>query len=160
MVFDTDIEEKIMYCDPDKIERIVLNLLSNAIKFSSAPGIIYIYLKDMGDFISFSVKDTGIGIKEDQLNIIFERFKQVNKSFTREQEGSGIGLSLVKALVELHNGSIEVNSNYGQGSEFIVNLPSNMNFSANKAETLNDKHISQHSNAEKVTIEFSDIYFT
>lgn len=160
LVFDTDIEEKIMYCDPDKIERIVLNLLSNAIKFSSAPGIIYIYLKDMGDFISFSVKDTGIGIKEDQLNIIFERFKQVNKSFTREQEGSGIGLSLVKALVELHNGSIEVNSSYGEGSEFIVNLPSNMNFCANKAETLNDKHISQYSNAEKVTIEFSDIYFT
>ncbi|MDZ7548547.1 GHKL domain-containing protein, partial [Clostridium perfringens] len=132
LVFDTDIEEKIMCFDPDKIERIVLNLLSNAIKFSNPAGIINISLKDMGNGISFSVKDTGIGIKEDQLNIIFERFKQVNKSFTREQEGSGIGLSLVKALVELHNGSIEVKSSYSEGSEFIVKLPSNMEFCTNK----------------------------
>ncbi|WP_322395101.1 sensor histidine kinase, partial [Clostridium perfringens] len=67
LVFDTDIEEKIMCFDPDKIERIVLNLLSNAIKFSNPAGIINISLKDMGNGISFSVKDTGIGIKEEQL---------------------------------------------------------------------------------------------
>ncbi|MDZ5001672.1 hypothetical protein GNF79_21985, partial [Clostridium perfringens] len=112
-----------------------------------------------GNGISFSVKDTGIGIKEDQLNIIFERFKQVNKSFTREQEGSGIGLSLVKALVELHNGSIEVKSSYSEGSEFIVKLPSNMEFCTNKDKTLNNKQKSKYSNVEKVNIEFSDIYF-
>jgi PAS domain S-box-containing protein len=160
LVFDTDIEEKIIYCDPDKVERIVLNLISNAIKFSTSPGIIYISLNNMEDGISFSVKDTGIGIKEEQLNIIFERFKQVNKSFTREQEGSGIGLSLAKALVELHNGSIEVKSSYRGGSEFIVKLPSNMNSYHNQVKTLNNKHIGECSNVEKVTIEFSDIYFT
>lgn len=158
LVFDTDIEEKIMCCDPDKIERIVLNLLSNAIKFSNPPGIINISLKDMGNAIYFSVKDTGIGIKEDQLNIIFERFKQVNKSFTREQEGSGIGLSLVKALVELHNGSIQVKSSYSEGSEFIVTIPSNMESCTNKAKTLDNKQKSEYSNVEKVNIEFSDIY--
>lgn len=160
LVFDTDIEEKTIFCDPDKVERIVLNLISNAIKFSTSPGIIYVSINNIEDGISFSVKDTGIGIKEEQLNIIFERFKQVNKSFTREQEGSGIGLSLVKALVELHYGSIEVKSSYSDGSEFKVNLPSNMNFCLNQAKALNNKHLGEYSNVEKVNIEFSDIYFT
>lgn len=160
LIFDTNIEEKFMYCDPDKIERIILNLLSNAIKFSNSNGNIYVTLEDRKDGISISVKDTGIGIEEDKFNIIFERFKQVNKSFTREQEGSGIGLSLVKALVELHNGSIELKSNYGKGSEFIVKLPSNMESFTEKALTLNAKCMTEYSNVEKVNIEFSDIYFT
>ena len=160
LVFDTNIEEKFMYCDGDKVERIILNLLSNAIKFCNSPGYIYVTLEGIEDGISLSIKDTGIGIEEDNINIIFERFKQVNKSFTREQEGSGIGLSLVKALVEMHKGSIEVKSSYGKGSEFIVKLPSSTKAHVKKTDTAPSKTMNEHTNVvEKINIEFSDIYF-
>ncbi|MBC2399220.1 sensor histidine kinase [Clostridium tetanomorphum] len=88
LTFDTDIEEKIMAFDPDKIERIVLNILSNAIKFTNPGGNIYVQVKDMGSDILISIKDTGIGIPKDKLQLIFERFGQVNKTFRRNREGS------------------------------------------------------------------------
>jgi PAS domain S-box-containing protein len=154
LIFDTDVEEKILWCDPDKIERIILNLLSNAVKFTKPCGSIFVNLYNKEQSILISVKDTGIGIENDKLDMIFERFKQVNKSFTREQEGSGIGLSLVKALVMMHNGSIEVKSTYGIGSEFIIEIPINEpihKVAHNPSKELCNK---QHYN-----IEFSDIYF-
>ena len=72
---------------------------------------------------NYSVKDTGIGIPEDMVNIIFERLRQIDTSLHRHQEGSGIGLSLVKAMVEAHKGKIEVYSELGKGAEFIITLP-------------------------------------
>jgi len=122
-VFDTEVEEKIMAFDSDKIERVILNLLSNAIKFTGDGGKIYVNVSDKRESISISIKDTGTGIPKDKLKTIFERFEQVDKTFRRDCEGAGIGLSLVKSLVEMHNGTIEVNSKYGEGSEFIINLP-------------------------------------
>lgn len=104
IVFDTDVEEKIIACDPEEIERILLNLLSNAIKFTPRGGNIMVNVEDGNKSISIKVKDTGKGIPKEKLNSIFERFVQVDKSLARENEGSGIGLSLVKALVELHGG--------------------------------------------------------
>jgi len=80
-------------------------------------------VKDCGKTVAISVKDTGIGIQEDKLEMIFERFKQVDNLLTRKNEGSGIGLSLVKSLVELHGGKISVKSEYNRGSEFTVELP-------------------------------------
>lgn len=159
LIFDTDIEEKIICCDCDKIERIVLNLLSNATKFTNAGGFILVTLQDKGSNTIISIKDTGIGIEKSKLEIIFERFKQVNKSFTRDHEGSGIGLSLVKHLVEMHKGSIKVTSEYGKGSEFIIELPDNLNFedTCNKIKKL---YTNEHYKVENIHIEFSDIYFS
>ena len=78
---------------------------------------------DKGENIIISIKDTGIGIPNEKLGIIFDRFRQVDRSLKRNQEGSGIGLSIVKSLVELHRGKISVLSEYGKGTEFIIVLP-------------------------------------
>jgi len=152
--FDTDIEEKVIVCDPDQIERIMLNLISNAIKFTKPGGKISIYIKDKGSSITISVKDTGIGIPKEKQKVIFERFRQIDKSLTREHEGSGIGLSLVKSLVEMHNGTISLISRPGCGSEFIVELP------VNRKDIYNHEgFISiERKNIEKMNVEFSDIY--
>ena len=123
IIFDTDTEEKIIACDPEKIERIVLNLISNAIKFSDVGNEIFVNIQDKNELIEISVKDNGIGIEHNQLDMIFDRFKQVDKSLSRNAEGAGIGLSLVKAIVEMHQGRIYVESEIGKGSKFIVELP-------------------------------------
>ncbi|AEI31243.1 sensory transduction histidine kinase [Clostridium acetobutylicum DSM 1731] len=123
IIFDTDVEEKIMIFDKEKIERIVLNLLSNAVKFTGKDANIRVAIHDVGSNIQISVEDNGMGIPEDKKKMIFERFFQLDKTFTRKNEGSGIGLSIVKLLVELHDGTIEVKSKVGIGSEFTVKLP-------------------------------------
>ncbi|MBV7275236.1 PAS domain-containing sensor histidine kinase [Clostridiaceae bacterium UIB06] len=155
LIFDTDVEERFISCDPDKIERIMLNLISNSVKFTNPGGQIFVNIKDSKDKIKISVKDTGIGIPENKLSMIFERFRQVDKSLTRNHEGSGIGLSLVKSLVELHGGKISVESIYGKGTEFTIELP----------VVLTDDCITDVENistpedyVERINIEFSDIY--
>jgi signal transduction histidine kinase len=153
LVFDTDIEAKIIACDPDKIERIMLNLISNAVKFTDEGDKISVEILDKGDNIQISVKDTGIGIPEDKLQVIFERFRQADNSLSRNHEGSGIGLSLVKALVEMQGGAIQAKSVIGVGSEFIINLPSRK---IDNAEVMTNNLIYEDNN-EKVSIEFSDI---
>lgn len=152
--FDTEIEERVMCCDADKIERIMLNLLSNAIKFTPKGGSIEIYIKEVEDNVIISVKDTGIGIPQDKLEVIFERFRQVDKSLTRNREGSGIGLSLVKSLTEMHGGKICVASDYGKGSEFTIALPVKL-LPEKIVEAQNSK---EQSNIQTINIEFSDIY--
>ena len=88
IIFDTDIEEKIIACDPEKIERIVLNLISNAIKFSNDGDEIFVDIKDKNEFVEISVKDNGVGIEKKNLDMIFDRFKQVDKSLSRNAEGT------------------------------------------------------------------------
>ncbi|GLC30743.1 sensor histidine kinase [Clostridium omnivorum] len=154
LVFDTEVEEKIMAFDADKIERIMLNLLSNSIKFTRPGDDISVFIIDKGGSISISVKDTGIGIPEEKINSIFDRFVQVDKSLTRNQEGSGIGLSLVKSLVELHGGTIDVSSTMGEGTEFVINLPVKIIEDENSPS----EEIISHTNVERISIEFSDIY--
>lgn len=154
--FDTDIEEKVIACDPDQIERIILNLLSNAIKFTEPGGEIWVTVQDKEESILISVKDNGLGIPEDHLELIFERFRQVDSSLTRNREGSGIGLSLVKSLVEMHKGTIKVKSEYGKGSEFIIELPARI---IPKTDVNEDKNnFTGHNKVERINIEFSDIY--
>lgn len=123
IIFDTDVEEKIIACDSDKLERVILNLISNAIKFTDEGGSIFVDVNDGIDFISISIKDTGVGIPEDKLERIFDRFMQVDKTLRRNHEGTGIGLSIVKYFVEMHNGKIEVKSKCYEGTEFIIKLP-------------------------------------
>lgn len=155
LVFDTDVEEKIMAFDSDKMERIVLNLLSNAIKFTPKGGEIDVTINDLGNYIRISVKDTGVGIPKEELSNIFERFTQVDKSLSRQNEGSGIGLSLVKSLVALHEGNIYVKSEYGFGSEFIIELPAKLKEDC-KLKT--EEYSSDSKYVDRINIEFSDIY--
>ena len=152
IIFDTDVEEKIIAYDPEKIERIVLNLLSNAIKFSNKGDEIFVDVKDKNEFVEISVKDNGIGIKENHLSMIFDRFKQVDKSLSRNAEGTGIGLSLVKSIVELLGGSINAESEFGKGSTFTVLIPSVKVLQENKLNSSNAR-----SSHESIRVELSDV---
>ncbi|WP_291635657.1 ATP-binding protein [Clostridium sp.] len=153
IIFDTDTEEKMIACDPEKIQRIVLNLISNAIKFSNVGDEIFVDVKDKNKFVEISVKDNGIGIEEKDLDIIFDRFKQVDKSLSRNTEGTGIGLSLVKSIVTLHGGSIYAESEYGKGSKFTVLLPSNTII---QEDMLSSSKV--RSEDERIQVELSDLY--
>ena len=156
LIFDTDIEECIMSCDPEKIERVILNLLSNSIKFTKPGGSMAINMYDKGENIIISIKDTGIGIPSDKLDIIFDRFMQVDRSFARKQEGSGIGLSIVKSLVELHGGTISVTSEYGKGTEFIIVIP--VIVQPKEKDICGVFESEPEERIERIHIEFSDIY--
>lgn len=154
LIFDTDVEEIITACDPDKIERVVLNILSNAIKYTPKGGKIEVQLKVNDNKVFVSIKDSGIGIPNEKLDFIFERFGQVQSTLSKMHEGSGIGLSLVKSILNLHGGDIGVFSKVGEGTEFVFELP---------IKTLDGNIISkEHDNwdyhIEKCNIEFSDIY--
>ena len=153
IIFDTDIEEKIIACDPEKIERIVLNLISNAIKFTDEGDEIFVDVKDKNEFVEISVKDNGIGIEDKHLDMIFDRFKQVDKSLSRNAEGTGIGLSLVKSIVELHGGSIYVESEFGKGSKFTVILPSRKVLNENMLYSSKVR-----SGNQSIRVELSDVY--
>lgn len=152
--FDTDIEELMMACDIDKIERIILNLMSNAIKHTNKNDKIFVNIKSNSAHIDISIRDTGEGIPEDKFEVIFERFRQVDRTLTRKNEGSGIGLSLVKSLVEMHSGTVEVKSKLGEGSEFIIKLP--VKVCENSKACIENLYI--RDNVERIKVEFSDIY--
>ena len=113
--------------DKDKWHKTVYNLLSNAIKFTPEGGHIHVNLKQLREkdqeYIQLRIKDTGIGIEAGKLDHIFNRFYQADASSTRLQDGTGIGLALVKELTELQNGSISVESSPGEGTTFTVKLP-------------------------------------
>lgn len=155
LIFDTDSEEIITSCDPDKIERVILNLLSNAIKYTPENGTIKVNITSNDESITVSVKDSGVGIPSDKLDIIFDRFGQANNLLKRRCEGSGIGLSLVKAIVEMHGGTIQVHSTVGKGSEFVFNIPIKLLENNDEYEYHYD---SKDFQIEKCQIEFSDIY--
>lgn len=156
IIFDTEIEEKIISCDSEKLERITLNLLSNAIKFTEPGGEIEVNIYDRDSHIVISVKDTGTGIPKDMQNRIFETFTQVESSLRRNVEGSGIGLSLVKSLIEMHEGEIFVESELGVGSEFIVKLPFNQTEGEEIIHNQEENKLNDY--VENIKIEFSDIY--
>ena len=154
MIFNTDVEEITLACDPDKIERVILNLLSNAIKYTDDNGDIYVSLNKVNEDVVVSVKDSGVGIPNDKLELIFDRFGQANDILSRRCEGSGIGLSIVKSIVEMHGGKIEVFSEIGKGSEFVFNIPIKILEEENVILTCDNKDY----HVEKCNIEFSDIY--
>jgi signal transduction histidine kinase len=156
IIFDTEIEEKIMSNDSEKIERIILNLLSNAIKFTEAGGNVNVSIYDRNEYILISVKDNGIGIPKDMLERIFDTYTQVDGSLRRNAEGSGIGLSIVKSLVKMHGGEIIVTSQLGRGSEFIIKMP--INNIENEVNVTDQEDSCLSNYAEKVKIEFSDVY--
>ncbi len=154
IIFDTNVEEKIVACDQEKIEKIILNLLSNAVKYSEGNNKIFVNIKASENNIKISVKDNGIGISPDKLDNIFDKFVQEDKSLSRKQEGSGLGLALVKSLVGMHDGTIEVTSKLGCGSEFTITLPAKQLVQPEQLRF----NICKHTIFEKCMIEFSDIY--
>jgi signal transduction histidine kinase/response regulator RpfG family c-di-GMP phosphodiesterase len=109
-----------IYLDLEKFDKVLYNLLSNAMKFTAAGGSIDVVLQSAGSHCLLKVKDTGIGIRADQIPHLFERFHQADGSTNRSHEGSGLGLALVKELVELHGGKVWVESDYGKGTTFTV----------------------------------------
>jgi len=113
-----------LYFDKEKMTKIITNLLSNAFKFTPEDGQIIVSVNEAGnDSMTVKVRDTGMGISEKELPKLFDRFYQVDSSQTREHEGTGIGLALTKELVELHSGTISVESKLGGWTEFTVTLP-------------------------------------
>ncbi|MEC4891624.1 MAG: response regulator [Oscillatoria sp. PMC 1051.18] len=109
-----------VYLDVEKFDKVLYNLLSNAMKFTEAGGTISVFLEPAGDHVRLQVKDTGIGISPSQIPHLFDRFRQAEGSINRSYEGSGLGLALVKELVNLHGGQVSVESLPGQGSTFTV----------------------------------------
>lgn len=109
-----------VYLDPERFDKVIYNLLSNAMKFTDNGGAIAIKVEPAGDHVRIQIKDTGIGIRTEQIPHLFERFRQAEGSVNRSYEGSGLGLALVKELVELHGGQISVESIYGAGTTFTV----------------------------------------
>lgn len=125
----TEVEELYMDFDEEKLKHLISNLLSNAVKFTPQNGKIILHLSQTlnentgNDMLKIKIKDTGIGIPADKLAHIFDRFFQVETSDVRKKEGTGIGLALVKELVELMDGEINVKSEEGKGTVFTVLLP-------------------------------------
>jgi PAS domain S-box-containing protein len=153
LIFDTNEEEAEVSLDRDKYEKILLNLLSNAVKFTPEGRQILVCLTVYDGYINLSVKDEGVGIPEDKLQSIFDRFAQVNSSLSRRAEGTGIGLSLVKKLVEMMDGSISVVSEVEKGSEFIITF----NNMCLEADTVDQYSMVDANMNDKINIEFSDV---
>jgi len=119
-----DPELKSVMADRRTIKQILFNLLSNAIKFRKQEGgIVTLSAKREGDMAKISVSDTGIGIKEEEIPRLFQKFEQLDTGISRKYDGSGLGLAITKQLVELHGGKISVESKYGEGSTFTFLLP-------------------------------------
>jgi PAS domain S-box-containing protein len=109
--------------DVEKIKQVIINLVSNAIKFNEKNGEVSIVTKEDRDFLRISIKDTGRGIAQEDLPKLFDPFFQTQGHMTRDRGGTGLGLTIVKKIVELHNGLIDVVSVKGKGSEFLLLLP-------------------------------------
>ena len=127
LIFYTDTEEKEISCDKLEIERCIVNLLGNAVKFTPEGGLIEVLIQDLKDKVKISVKDSGIGIPEEKQSMIFDKFNQVIDDSSKQKNGSGLGLTITKHLIDLHGGEIYVESKVGEGSEFIIILPVNNN---------------------------------
>ncbi len=112
-----------VYANKDGIERVVLNILTNSIKYTPEGGIIKIYVGFVYNDAYIKVIDNGIGIPEEDLNRIFERFYRVDKARTREMGGSGLGLSIAKEILNQNHGSIDIKSEKGKGTEVVIRIP-------------------------------------
>lgn len=133
--FDCTLDIDFVYSDKSKIKQVIKNFLSNAIKFVEK-GKIKLVAKDESENVLIYVQDDGIGIPEERLGHIFERFKQVDGSTTRKYGGTGLGLAICREIVELLKGTIEVKSKLGDGSTFSIKIPKNINRVEKKEESI------------------------
>jgi len=154
--FVSSIDSEIIGIDEEKYERIILNLLSNAIKFTPTGKSVIVNLQLIKGSICIEVIDRGIGIPKDKLDIIFDKFGQVDSSLSRQAEGTGIGLSLVKRFVGALGGNITVKSIKGKGSTFTILLPIEKAINEKVKKTQGD--LLDNRLVQTSKIEFSDIY--
>ena len=112
-----------IFADRDKLSQVFINLIANALNYTNAGGTVKVSTSESAKDVAITVSDTGIGIAKDDLVRIFERFYRADKSRARHTGGSGIGLTIVKSIVEAHGGQIDVHSELGQGSQFCVTMP-------------------------------------
>jgi two-component system sensor histidine kinase/response regulator len=154
--FSTNIEQLKMAIDDEKYERVLINIISNAIKFTSKDKSIYVNFSCNKKKAIITVRDEGIGIPKEKLDIIFERFGQVDNTLSRHAEGTGIGLALVKGLVTAMGGEITVDSEVGVGSVLTVSYTIteliDEDISNNKFCTYDDRII------QAIEVELADIY--
>ncbi|MDR7871173.1 MAG: ATP-binding protein [Tissierellaceae bacterium] len=121
---ESSIEEDVeVVMDSDKLKQIIVNLLSNAMRYLKDNGKVMVSLSNENNLVKITVEDNGIGIKKEDLPYIFERFYRADISRNKETGGTGLGLSIIKNLVEAHEGNIYVESEFGKGTKFIVELP-------------------------------------
>lgn len=153
LIFNTDAEEFPVFLDKDKYEKVILNLLSNAIKFTPSGKSIFVSVFINKEEVMISVKDEGIGIPENKINVIFDKFAQVNNMLQKSSEGTGLGLALVKKFIDMMNGKIVLISEEGKGSEFKIIFNKNSIIS----NGYNDEDKCFESVKDKVRLEFSDI---
>ena len=163
--FNSQNDKLICWVDRDKLEKIINNLLSNAFKFTPSNGVISINVNSKSDndeeFAEINISDTGIGIPEEKLERIFDRFYQVDDSSRKNYGGSGIGLALVKELVDLHKWEIDVVSELGKGTEFNLKIPlwdSYLNDNEKVSESITEKLIDESYKQEKVSAKDSDSF--
>jgi signal transduction histidine kinase len=120
-----------LVADPDRMHQLLTNLLTNAVKFSEAGGRVRLAASSTGSDIIFEVADEGRGIPRSQLDLVFDRFHQVDASDSRKKGGTGLGLTICRAIVQQHGGRIIATSpGLGKGSTFIVQLPTNVSVSS------------------------------
>jgi signal transduction histidine kinase len=113
----------LLYADPAKLNQVLLNLLTNGIKYTHDNGNVSVEARPAGEVVEIWVNDTGIGIAKEDQDKVFQRFTQIDSSATRIQGGTGLGLAIVRELVELHGGSIRLQSKLGKGSSFVFTVP-------------------------------------
>jgi len=113
----------VIKADRSKFKQVLYNLLSNAVKFTPAPGTITVSVKDSPEQLTVSVEDTGIGMKAEDLPKLFREFEQIDGSYTRRYQGTGLGLALCRRFVEMHGGRIWAESQFGKGSIFTFTIP-------------------------------------
>lgn len=123
LIIDPEIEEKTILCDETEIERCIINLLANATKFTPEGGEIRVYIKEVAKNIEITIEDTGIGISKEDQEFIFKRFSQVEGNGATKASSSGIGLTLVKYIADLHEGYVKLESEINKGSKFTIGLP-------------------------------------
>lgn len=158
VIFDTTEEEIFCYCDEDSLERIVLNLISNAIKYNEYGGFIFINIEKDNDKVKIFFRDNGCGIENERIESIFNRFERGDTTLYRKTEGSGIGLNLVKSMVEINGGNIVIDSEIGKGTTVKVEFPV-VQYNVEDYYRLQDEFTFENTLVSKVEIEFSDIYF-
>ncbi|HFU4589951.1 TPA: envelope stress sensor histidine kinase HitS, partial [Bacillus cereus] len=120
---ELDLEKVYVIADQESMSQVWINLIHNSIKFTPSGGTITIQLKEHETVVEVRIRDSGIGISEEQKQHIFERFYKADSSRNRAYGGSGLGLAIVKKVLDLHQGEIKVESEEGKGTEFIVRMP-------------------------------------
>ena len=160
IVFDTSDEELYCIIDSNLYRRVILNILSNSIKYTNLSSDISVSLFAKEGWVEIVIEDHGIGISKESLNAIFDRFERVDKTFSRDTEGIGLGLNIVKEIIAMHKGKVEILSEKGKGTKVIVKLHEfrKERFSYYYDNGLDDNLIEQIQH--ETDIEMSDIYFT